>query len=1350
MSHIMQRSPHVDITWLDGISDTTGTSCPALIDTGADWTLIDYTMLNQEEFETQATEELGFEGRGVSGEKIDIVGVVWRNLKVGDLVVRDQRFIVVRNMTSDIILGADFWSRVSPIQIDFERRSLTLCGGTATVGIHDGLPLKGTVQPLDGTIHKVQVVGKWRVPPMTEALVKCKAKGLVPGDSYLLEPIRGEEDRFGVPYSIVQPRKVADHTFWVKVVNMNEVEEELCEGYILGNVGEVSSIHQSIQDPRTRQTGKSQELGSSLTLGTNLSNHQKSQLTKLLQEFDEVFYRGGPLPLVNIGVEHTVRLKSEIPPIACRPRRLSPDAEREVRKEIEKLLEMKVIRVSNSPWAAPVVCARRGDGSLRLALDYRRVNEVSDPATLHPIPLIEDLLDRLATAKYYSVLDAKSGYHQMPLKEGDSEVSAFVVPWGQYEWAERCPFGLKGAGYSFQRMMATMLGASNFVEALCYLDDILIWGETWEVHLERLGKIMLKVREAGLALSPEKCKFGVSEVVYLGSVIKNGMVKISEQRVSDLRNLPTPSTVKELRRVLGAFSFIQRWLPGIAEVAKPLNAGVKGKPHSKLAWTVEMNQAFNKMKNLVAEATALKIPNHEEEFTLITDCSDVGAGAVLTQMEGETRVPVAFYHHTLTPAEQKYHTTDKELLAVVLAVKKFRVYLSKSFDLITDHQAVKWLSGLNIHDERGRRGRWVELLQQYHMNLIHKSGRSPELSMADYLSRVAHESVKTEGENKIQARVASMEIDSPPDPTDGIELLHIKEAQRTCPKTVYLIEHLTRNAANGCENDGEVDWEKLMGIIDSKALLDRAFIDERGLVMIKFNGGRRTEQSKFGVKARNRILLPRDLMGAVIKICHSAGLGGHMGIDRTWWRVRNSFYWKNMKSDVEEFVKGCELCATNKHSTHPNVAPFQETDLPDKTLEHLQIDFMGPFPAAVSHPFRYVLQIQDVLSRYLVFLPCLDDQARTAATMVMNHWICTFGVPATANSDRGTHFTAETFEALCKMVGINHKLGAPKHPESQGQCERQNQLMAQIRCMCENEIEKWPEAVYRVAFSHNASKSSTTGISPMELVFGQEARTPEVAWLRDGQSSREGVVELSQGEGTYMEDLLKAKEKGIAEMISRAREKTRCAQLKRVENQVTRGRKYMLGDLVRVKLDSYEVLKKGKKLARKYSGKYKVTEVFKGGWTYRLTPVGWKGREKIRHFNELKDAGKRKVKEIDTESDDEDERKRSGEAVGSTGNKPMESGKSLQDTGSKKIGQTSSDALDNALPQLPRRSGRERRPPQRLQLEMGKSKWYQETCHSIPEETSPSESEESVDGEDCLLDSEMSTEEGEGDENGDC
>ncbi|XP_064086140.1 uncharacterized protein LOC135201192 [Macrobrachium nipponense] len=305
-------------------------------------------------------------------------------------------------------------------------------------------------------------------------------------------------------------------------------------------------------------------------VGESLTFEQKEEMDKVLHEFKNVFYNGGSLPLVQVGVEHTIRVNPDSAPIANRPRRLSPALEAEVKKELSKLQDMGVIKKSCSPWAAPIVCARRADGSLRLAIDYRGVNSVSQPATLHPIPVVEDLLDRLGQAKYFSVLDAKSGYHQMPLRKEDCEVSAFVVPWGQFEWHGRTPFGLKGAGYTFQRMMATILSDCNYTDALCYLDDILVWGSTWKEHIARLRNVLSRIRDAGLALAPNKCKFGVREVEYLGSVVGDGMLRISEQRVHQLRDLPRPLTVRQLRQAIGAFSYVQKWIPGMSQTAKPL------------------------------------------------------------------------------------------------------------------------------------------------------------------------------------------------------------------------------------------------------------------------------------------------------------------------------------------------------------------------------------------------------------------------------------------------------------------------------------------------------------------------------------------------------------------------------------------------------------------------------------------------------------------------------------------------------------------------------------------------------------------------------------------------------------
>ena len=356
-------------------------------------------------------------------------------------------------------------------------------------------------------------------------MVICVASGLVPCESYLIEPLRPDGA------SVVPARCCVtgseDGCVYVRVVNTANTQEILHKGEVLGEM--VPGISVSSVQPGLLAACRDGNPLTQVMIGDELTSQQRKSLLTTLQEFHNVFYTGGPLPLVRVGVEHALRLDPQTSPIASRPRRLSPLAEAEVRAEIRKLQEMNVIRKSCSPWAAPIVCARRQDGSLRLAIDYRGVNKVSSPATLHPLPVIEDLLDRLGTARYFSVLDAKSGYHQMPMSEDDSAVSAFVVPWGHYEWAGRTPFGLKGAGYSFQRMMSTILEECDYIDALCYLDDILIWGETLAEHNDRLRKVLTKVRAAGLKLAPKKCRFGVRRVEYLGAVVGDGMLSMSEQ-----------------------------------------------------------------------------------------------------------------------------------------------------------------------------------------------------------------------------------------------------------------------------------------------------------------------------------------------------------------------------------------------------------------------------------------------------------------------------------------------------------------------------------------------------------------------------------------------------------------------------------------------------------------------------------------------------------------------------------------------------------------------------------------------------------------------------------------------------
>ena len=1190
----LTSSPYVDLTWRTEKGERHRMT--GLVDTGADWSLIEESQLRADEREELQPSEA--QGRGVTDADIPIVGEIWRDLDIGGIQVESQRFIVVRKMVTPVILGADFWGRFGQFSINFRERKLQL-GDRAEVPLRESPT--GNVKPH----QQVSLVMDERktIGASSQTLIRVRVEGqeLADGTEILVDPVKESlGEHCGVSYTVAT---VQGGTVFLRLANIGEDNHVIEEGTLVGQGSTQFSVNVAGLGSKgygRNEKRKSLDFGS--MCGDKLSSQQRRELEDLLCEFEDVFYTDGELGTVHVGVEHHIRLKEETAPIAHRPRRLSPEEEAEVRQEIDDLMEMGVVRQSNSPWAAPIVCARKADGRLRLAIDYRGLNGVSLPATLHHIPRIDDLFDRLGEARYFSVMDAKSGYHQLPLREDEAELTAFVVPWGHYEFAEGTPFGLKGAGYSFQRCMATILGSSNFVEALCYLDDILVWGATWKIHMERLKLVLTKVGGANLKLGPSKCRFGVDEVQYLGTTIRHGMLSVNEQRVETLRNLPSPTTVTELRSALGAFSYIQRWLPGLAEVNRPLNTAANETGTRKLVWTDEMTSSFEKLKQMAAKAVALQIPDMGRQFTLVTDGSDRGVGAMLAQEPTEDAegmqdhlIPVAFFHHTLTKAEEKYNTTDKELLAVFLAIKRFRVYLGAPFRLITDHMAVKYLKSLNANDEKGRRGRWVEYLQQFDMELVYRGGASKELSIADYLSRVSRNGQILGGKVAVVKVAAEGAI-----PVKGfLSVETIKEAQEGDTEIQEWKREIERPCGQGVALDG---YQKFLGNL---------VLDERGMLRILYNQGKADVTTSLGNIERYRIVVPSRLRDEVVSFVHASPTGAHMGYKRTYKRCRDGFWWKGMGMDIRSAIKGCEQCGKNKHETHPNQAPLQLTDIPDGTFEKLQVDFMGPYQSSTAHPYRYALQIQDILSRYLIIIPAERNDAATASEIVFEDWFLRIFPPKVIQSDRGTHFAGEVFRGMCRLAGVNHRMGAPGHAPSQGQVERQNQLMNQVRALTLNNGDSWPRALSRVAYAHNIAKNATTGIAPAELVYARIPRTVESELLNP--ASEAGSKKLSPVE------ILEIRQKDKTAFEAQAKRMTRQSQMKVAERKGSRGEPYVAGDIVRVKLSTAERGKLGgSKMAPLYSNSYVVREVLGAGWTYVLESENGVGRPKSRHYDSLK------------------------------------------------------------------------------------------------------------------------------------
>ena len=516
-----------------------------------------------------------------------------------------------------------------------------------------------------------------------------------------------------------------------------------------------------------------------------------------------------------------------------------------------------------------------------------------------------------------------------------------------------------------------------------------------------------------------------------------------------------------------------------------------------------MEGAFEKIKTMIADAVALSIPDMKRSFVLVTDCSNIAAGAMLAQ-EAETGgnqlFPCAFYHHALSKTESAYSASEKELLAIVLAVKKFRVYLGKKFKMITDHQALRWLKSLNPENETGRRGRWLDLLQQFDMEVIAKRGKSPEMRIADFLSRV-NLTGSCADKGSESGLVIALQDSMEGLKKQFLDVNELKQHQDNCP-TLKVIKEAVKNGVElnmGGSNCS--DWRKPSIPVDDEiskmwSMRDRLKIDDSGLLRLRFNGGRRTMSQPFGCKEMWRIIVPSSYRDNILNLVHASPTAAHMGTNRTWVRARNNFWWEDMKQDIDEFVRDCKLCSRNKHVNKPNEAPQSLSSIPNGPLVEVMIDFVGPFQEARSHKFRYALQVQDVFSRFLIFEPTVDSTALTAAVVLKNRWISIFGMPSTLRSDRGKHFTAEVFEELCKLSGIKHKLGSPEHPQSQGQVERQNQLINQVRCLCENDIEKWPETLFSVQCSHNGSINSSTGYSPGRVLLGKGFSNPEDVVLK--------------------------------------------------------------------------------------------------------------------------------------------------------------------------------------------------------------------------------------------------------------
>ncbi|GAB2279375.1 hypothetical protein Dimus_039348 [Dionaea muscipula] len=461
-------------------------------------------------------------------------------------------------------------------------------------------------------------------------------------------------------------------------------------------------------------------------LNTNeLNSSLPSVVVSLLQEYDDVFLDENPVGLPPIrGIEHQI----DFVPGASIPNRPSyrsnPEEAKELQHQVGELLEKGYVRESMSLCVVPVILVPKKDGSWRMCVDCRAVNNIT-VKYWHPIPRLDDMLDELYVSSYFSKIDFKSGYHQIRMKEGDEWKTAFKTKYGLYEWLVM-PFGLTNAPNTFMRLMNHVLRAFIDKFVVVYFDDILIYSKSLDEHVEHLKTVLETLRKEQLYANVKKCVFCTNKLVFLGFVVSAQGIQVDEEKIRAIQDWPSPTNVSQVRSFHGLASFYRRFVKDFCTIVVPLTEVIKKNVEFK--WGEEQERAFQVLKGKLTNAPLLSLPNFDKPFEIECDASGVGVGAVLSQ-DGR---PIAFFSEKLSGAALNYPTYDKELYALVRALETWQHYLwPREFVIHTDHESLKYLKGQ--HKLNKRHAKWVEFIETFPYVIRYKQGK--ENIVADALSR---------------------------------------------------------------------------------------------------------------------------------------------------------------------------------------------------------------------------------------------------------------------------------------------------------------------------------------------------------------------------------------------------------------------------------------------------------------------------------------------------------------------------------------------------------------------------------------------------------------------------------------
>ena len=765
---------------------------------------------------------------------------------------------------------------------------------------------------------------------------------------------------------------------------------------------------------------------------------------------------------------------------------------------------------------APAVYVPKANGEVRICIDFVQLNKVTKKDS-YPVPRADGPQQKLADKKVFSKIDLKSAYWQFPMHKDSFEKTAFSPGPGYGLWEFTVmPYGLTGATQTCQRGLDKVLrDCKDCVDN--YVDDCIIFSDDMASHATDLSHVLGKLITAGFTLRGSKCFFGKSSVSNLGFKYSNDGVSPMAEKTKAILEWPSPKCTKYVRSFLGLANFYHRFVPRFADIAAPLT-NLTGN-QTVFKWEDEHKKAFKALKQSLSSPPVIAYPKPCDTFTLTTDASDVGLGAVLSITNGAV---VEYASRTLTQEERKYATIEKECLAIVWATRKFRHYLiGAPFVIQTDHKPLEWLESSKSSKARSQRlERWSLELCAYDFHIVHRPGSTNQ--HADSLSR----------------RPIGLVTLSP-----LLEATQIVQAQRTDPVLLEVITLLEQQTSPPCNGE----WLKFP--LKRYRQLRSQLTLHQSILCRKIKSPTMTDSKLL-------IVVPHSLQKLFLKLAHDDS--GHQGVDRTISKLSDMAYWIGMGRRVADHCKFCVKCQFCK-APAPKPVPLQPV-IATRPWEMVAMDVLK-VPVSTNGN-RYLSVAQDYFSEW-PFAKAMPDQKAERIVQILRDEVFTLvGPPRKLHSDQGRNFESRILADLCKALGVKKSHTTPYHPMGDGLVERMNRsLLTVIRSHVEKD-NQWAEHLQPLLFMYRISKHATTGLSPYEILFGSN---PPSQWLPDLQD----IVLVDQSD--YCEDLrrklLQLREIVDANCVRSAEEQQHSYKSSDTYTQLTPGQQVLLSNEVAGKLD---------------------------------------------------------------------------------------------------------------------------------------------------------------------------------------